>query len=114
LSALATPPLLPEEILPQFVKESLLVLMTDPQSCLSFCCSVPEEQLHNIDGYDLNVVRLCFQAFLPDEHGNYTLALPPVISNPIYDNSKYQLSQMWGFFSFCYSLLLGVKNARPI
>jgi len=88
--------------------------MTDPQSCLSFCCSVPEEQLHNIDGYDLNVVRLCFQAFLPDEHGNYTLALPPVISNPIYDNSKYQLSQMWGFFSFCYSLLLGVKNARPI
>ncbi|KFR16961.1 Proto-oncogene c-Rel, partial [Opisthocomus hoazin] len=48
--------------------------------------NVPEEQLHNIDGYDLNVVRLCFQAFLPDEHGNYTLALPPVISNPIYDN----------------------------
>ncbi|XP_010019726.1 PREDICTED: proto-oncogene c-Rel-like, partial [Nestor notabilis] len=46
----------------------------------------PEEQLHNIDEYDLNVVRLCFQAFLPDEHGNYTLALPPLISNPIYDN----------------------------
>ncbi|NXP33753.1 REL protein, partial [Leiothrix lutea] len=48
--------------------------------------SVPEEQLHNIDEYDLNVVRLCFQAFLPDEHGNYTIALPPLISNPIYDN----------------------------
>ncbi|NXS09623.1 REL protein, partial [Neodrepanis coruscans] len=48
--------------------------------------NVPEEQLHNIDEYDLNVVRLCFQAFLPDEHGNYTIALPPVISNPIYDN----------------------------
>ncbi|NXP71979.1 REL protein, partial [Ramphastos sulfuratus] len=48
--------------------------------------NVPEEQLHNIDEYDLNVVRLCFQAFLPDEHGNYTLALPPLISNPIYDN----------------------------
>ncbi|KFV60523.1 Proto-oncogene c-Rel, partial [Tyto alba] len=48
--------------------------------------SVPEEQLHNIDEYDLNVVRLCFQAFLLDEHGNYTLALPPLISNPIYDN----------------------------
>ncbi|KFQ23554.1 Proto-oncogene c-Rel, partial [Merops nubicus] len=47
---------------------------------------VPEEQLHNIDEYDLNVVRLCFQAFLPDEHGNYTIALPPLISNPIYDN----------------------------
>ncbi|NXV82662.1 REL protein, partial [Atlantisia rogersi] len=48
--------------------------------------NVPEEQLHNIDEYDLNVVRLCFQAFLPDEQGNYTLALPPLISNPIYDN----------------------------
>ncbi|NXC99388.1 REL protein, partial [Certhia familiaris] len=48
--------------------------------------NVPEEQLHNIDDYDLNVVRLCFQAFLPDEHGNYTIALPPLISNPIYDN----------------------------
>ncbi|NXM15601.1 REL protein, partial [Ploceus nigricollis] len=48
--------------------------------------NVPEEQLHNIDEYDLNVVRLCFQAFIPDEHGNYTIALPPLISNPIYDN----------------------------
>ncbi|NXY45081.1 REL protein, partial [Ceuthmochares aereus] len=48
--------------------------------------NVPEEQLHNIDEYDLNVVRLCFQAFLPDKHGNYTVALPPLISNPIYDN----------------------------
>ncbi|NWZ89732.1 REL protein, partial [Nesospiza acunhae] len=48
--------------------------------------NVPEEQLHNIDEYDLNVVRLCFQAFLPDEHGSYSIALPPLISNPIYDN----------------------------
>lgn len=74
---------------------------------------MPEEQLHNIDEYDLNVVRLCFQAFLPDEHGNYTLALPPLISNPIYDNSKYQPSQMCIFF-FSFSLLLGKKNARPV
>ncbi|XP_027678123.1 proto-oncogene c-Rel isoform X1 [Chelonia mydas] len=48
--------------------------------------SVPEEQLLNVDEYDLNVVRLCFQVFLPDEHGSCTLPLPPVISNPIYDN----------------------------
>ncbi|KAJ6667038.1 hypothetical protein lerEdw1_019041 [Lerista edwardsae] len=47
---------------------------------------VPEEQLLAIEEYDLNVVRLCFQAFIPNEHGNYTLALHPVISNPIYDN----------------------------
>ncbi|XP_006122239.1 proto-oncogene c-Rel isoform X1 [Pelodiscus sinensis] len=48
--------------------------------------SVPEEQLHSVDEYDLNVVRLCFQVFLPDEHGNCALPLPPVVSNPIYDN----------------------------
>ncbi|XP_066468028.1 proto-oncogene c-Rel [Tiliqua scincoides] len=48
--------------------------------------SVSEEQLLAIEEYNLNVVRLCFQAFIPSEHGNYTLALRPVISNPIYDN----------------------------
>lgn len=49
-------------------------------------CSVPEQQLLDIEDCDLNVVRLCFQVFLPDEHGNLTTALPPVVSNPIYDN----------------------------
>uniref|UniRef100_A0A2K5DWA4 REL proto-onco, NF-kB subunit n=1 Tax=Aotus nancymaae TaxID=37293 RepID=A0A2K5DWA4_AOTNA len=48
--------------------------------------SVPEKQLIDIEDCDLNVVRLCFQVFLPDEHGNLTTALPPVVSNPIYDN----------------------------
>ncbi|XP_029449579.1 proto-oncogene c-Rel isoform X2 [Rhinatrema bivittatum] len=47
---------------------------------------VPEEQLLTIEDYDLNVVRLCFQVFLPDEHGNFTIALSPIVSNPIYDN----------------------------
>lgn len=98
--------LLPVETHPEFVKELLLLLKTNSQPCLSFCCLVPEEQLHNIDEYDLNVVRLCFQAFLPDEHGNYTLALPPLISNPIYDNSKYQLKYgfIFPFFFFLGSL----------
>ncbi|KAM9601448.1 proto-oncogene c-Rel isoform 1-T1 [Trichechus inunguis] len=48
--------------------------------------SVPEPQLLDIEDCDLNVVRLCFQVFLPDEHGNLTTALTPVVSNPIYDN----------------------------
>ncbi|XP_016050906.1 proto-oncogene c-Rel [Erinaceus europaeus] len=48
--------------------------------------NVPEPQLLDIEDCDLNVVRLCFQVFLPDEHGNLTTALPPIISNPIYDN----------------------------
>ncbi|XP_072265624.1 proto-oncogene c-Rel [Pyxicephalus adspersus] len=47
---------------------------------------VREEQLLTIEDYDLNVVRLCFQVFLADEQGNYTRALTPVVSNPIYDN----------------------------
>ncbi|XP_067900977.1 proto-oncogene c-Rel [Heterodontus francisci] len=48
--------------------------------------TVPQEQLLQIEDYDLNVVRLCFQVFLPDEHGSFSRALPPVVSNPIYDN----------------------------
>lgn len=47
---------------------------------------VRDDQLLTIEDYDLNVVRLCFQVFLADEHGNYTRALLPVVSNPIYDN----------------------------
>ncbi|XP_059973934.1 proto-oncogene c-Rel isoform X2 [Mesoplodon densirostris] len=48
--------------------------------------NVPEQQLLDIEDCDLNVVRLCFQVFLPDERGNLTTALPPIVSNPIYDN----------------------------
>ncbi|ELK14687.1 proto-oncogene c-Rel isoform X1 [Pteropus alecto] len=47
---------------------------------------VPEPQLLDTEDCDLNVVRLCFQVFLYDEHGNLTTTLPPVVSNPIYDN----------------------------
>ncbi|KAG7333988.1 hypothetical protein KOW79_002395 [Hemibagrus wyckioides] len=48
--------------------------------------NVPREQLLQTEEYDLNVVRLCFQVFLPDETGCYSIALTPIISNPIYDN----------------------------
>ncbi|XP_075059961.1 proto-oncogene c-Rel [Mixophyes fleayi] len=47
---------------------------------------VPNDQLITIEDYDLNVVRLCFQVFLQDADGNYTIALAPIVSNPIYDN----------------------------
>ena len=36
----------------------------------------------------LNVVRLCFQAYLQDHQGQITQVLPSQISNPIYDSSK--------------------------
>ncbi|XP_054431389.1 proto-oncogene c-Rel isoform X2 [Pteronotus mesoamericanus] len=48
--------------------------------------NVPEPQLLDTEDCDLNVVRLCFQVFLYDEHGNLTTTLPPIVSNPIYDN----------------------------
>lgn len=53
-----------------------------------FVCAVPREQLLQTEEYDLNVVRLCFQVYLQDETGLYNTALPPIVSNPIYDNSK--------------------------
>lgn len=37
---------------------------------------------------NLSVVRLCFQAFLPDENGRFTLPLEPVFSQKVYDSSK--------------------------
>ncbi|XP_048208817.1 proto-oncogene c-Rel isoform X2 [Perognathus longimembris pacificus] len=53
--------------------------------------NVPEQQLLDIEDCDLKVVRLCFQVFLPDECGNLTTALPPVVSNPIYDNHDIEV-----------------------
>ena len=44
-----------------------------------------EEQKQNMN---LNAVRLCFQAYLPDDSGCFTKALPPCISNPVYDSSE--------------------------
>lgn len=38
---------------------------------------------------NLSVVRLCFQAFLPDENGRFTIPLEPVFSQKVYDSSKY-------------------------
>ncbi|KAF3708543.1 Nuclear factor NF-kappa-B p105 subunit DNA-binding factor KBF1 [Channa argus] len=49
-------------------------------------CKLPREQLLQTEDYDLNVVRLCIQVFLQDEHGHYTRSLNPIVTNPIYDN----------------------------
>lgn len=37
---------------------------------------------------DLSIVRLRFTAYLRDSSGNFTLALQPVISDPIHDSSE--------------------------
>ncbi|XP_069124904.1 nuclear factor NF-kappa-B p105 subunit-like isoform X1 [Argopecten irradians] len=36
----------------------------------------------------LNVVKLCFQAYLRDENGMFSRLLPSVLSNPIYDSKS--------------------------
>lgn len=45
----------------------------------------------NQTSIDLNAVRLCFQAFLGgSQKGKYSI-LEPVVSDPIYDKSKFIL-----------------------
>ena len=39
--------------------------------------------------HDLTTVRLCFQAFLPDQNGKFCRIVKPVVSNKIYDKSKF-------------------------
>lgn len=45
-------------------------------------------------GMNLNVVRLCFQAFLPDESGRFTKAMPSCISQAIYDTKAASSSAL--------------------
>lgn len=41
-----------------------------------------------MNNINFNAVRLCFQALLPDKHGDFRNLLKPVESTPIYDSSK--------------------------
>lgn len=57
-------------------------------------CHTEDEQEHARKQADeqakvmqLNVVRLCFQAYLLDTNGQYTRVLSPVYTMPIYDSS---------------------------
>ncbi|XP_073234456.1 nuclear factor NF-kappa-B p105 subunit-like [Porites lutea] len=50
-----------------------------------------EEQKTNMN---LSAVRLCFQAYLPDESGCFTKALPPCISDPVYDSKAPSASNL--------------------
>lgn len=66
----------------------MLTLKLMTSACVS---SVPREQLLLTEEYDLNVVRLCIQVSLQDETGQYSQSLRPIVTNPIYDNSKWLL-----------------------
>ncbi|XP_044759045.1 embryonic polarity protein dorsal-like [Coccinella septempunctata] len=38
--------------------------------------------------YDFTAVRLCFQVFTEGENGKFTVPIPPVVSDPIYDRKN--------------------------
>ncbi|KAK7901280.1 hypothetical protein WMY93_018049 [Mugilogobius chulae] len=56
--------------------------------------SLPREQLLQTEEYDLNVVRLCIQVYLQDESGQFTRALNPIVTNPIYDNRSPNTAEL--------------------
>nr|ALG40994.1 NF-kappa B [Actinia tenebrosa] len=43
---------------------------------------------------NLSCVRLCFQAYLPDDNGNFTKPLKPCISNAVYDSKAPSACQL--------------------
>uniref|UniRef100_A0A8C4R0K0 V-rel avian reticuloendotheliosis viral oncogene homolog n=1 Tax=Eptatretus burgeri TaxID=7764 RepID=A0A8C4R0K0_EPTBU len=47
-----------------------------------------------MENLHMNAVRLCWQAYLLDNHGNVLRALPPVLSNPIYDKKGTNTSEL--------------------
>lgn len=64
-----------------------------------------EKQKQNMN---LNAVRLRFQAYLPDESGCFSKALPPCISHPVYDSSKMNQNE------FPVVLKHDVKSERKV
>ena len=49
-----------------------------------------------MDKIDLSVVRLCFQAFLPDVNRRFTRVISPIVSQPIIDKSEFSISVVLG------------------
>ena len=59
--------------------------------------------VENDPDIDLNVVRLCFEAFLPDENNCYSIPLRPVVSLEIFDKSKRKFEC---FVCWCLHIVL--------
>jgi nuclear factor NF-kappa-B p105 subunit len=63
---------------------------------------LPEEEMQPLrkmadedsKNMNLSVVRLCFQAFLPDESGSFTRVLQPCLSEPVYDSKAPSASTL--------------------
>ncbi len=53
---------------------------------------------------NLSVVRLCFQAFLIDGQGKFTIPVDPVFSQKVYDSSKSVTQYMYYVYNCLYSI----------
>ena len=55
-------------------------------------------------GMNLSVVRLYFQAYLPDERGYFMIPLDPVFSQKVYDSSKsFRSRRMYMYVANMYT-----------
>ena len=61
--------------------------------------------LQQTDKIDLDVVRLCFQAFLPDDNNRFTRIIRPIVSQRVVDKRQYHCSD-WTTF------LLSIASSR--
>lgn len=66
-----------------------------------------EEQKQNMN---LSAVRLCFQAYLPDDTGSFTKALPPCLSNAVFDSSEINYIKFHHFVIKRLSVGASVKH----
>ena len=57
-------------------------------TCTGEVAQVKTEATGAAKTMNLSVIRLCFQAFLMDEHGRFTIPVDPVFSHKVYDSSK--------------------------
>ena len=67
-----------------FHKHNLCSLLDDEKK------QAREQAQQSAKDMQLNVVKLCFQAYLKDENGHFNRLLTPVLSTAIYDSSEYQ------------------------
>lgn len=51
---------------------------------------------------DLGVVRLCYQAFLPDSNKRFTRIVQPIVSKQIFDKSEHLRSNFMSRIFYLY------------
>ena len=74
------------DFMPVSLNSHVLVRRGLKECSVLFCVPAGAQ---SADKIDLSVVRLCFQAFLPDANRRFTRVIPPIVSQPVVDKSQY-------------------------